>query len=295
MKAFEKLQLKAYAKVNISLDITGLLDNGMHQVETIIHTISLADTVLLEVNKKSKPDNKISVSSDKYFIPTNEKNLAYRAASVVLEDFSHITEPIRINIHKVVPVGAGLGGGSGDAAATIRGLNQLLNLGLSGEKMENYASKIGSDVPALLNKGAYLATGTGTQLNKISSLRNCKAVLVNPGVFISTKEVYSLYDTYAIPSDAHPDTAKIVDAMAREDYDCLVGELKNVLEIPVFTRHPRVAELKRELIKLGCDTALMSGSGSTVYGISKDIEKIEDIKKTYINKGYKAFVVDFIG
>jgi 4-diphosphocytidyl-2-C-methyl-D-erythritol kinase len=295
MKFFEKLKLNAYAKVNISLDITGVFANGMHQVETVMHTINLADVVSIELNTKIKTNRQIFVSSNKYFIPTSEKNLAHQAATVVLNDFPHRKEPIYIHLKKNVPVGAGLVGGSSDAATTIKGINQLLRLGLTHEKMEKYAAKIGSDVPFLLGKGACLATGTGTDLRKIPSINNCSAVLVNPGIFVSTKDVYALYDSCDIPADAHPNTTRIIEAIEQGNYAALVGQLKNVLEIPVFKMHSQIAELKTELIKAGCDTALMSGSGSTVYGLSQDCEKLEAIKKMYIDKGYKAFVVNFIG
>ena len=295
MKSFEKIELKANAKVNLSLDIVGLYPDGMHKVETVMHTVNLFDTITVGYYFGQEPKNRIIATANKHFIPTSEKNLAYQAASKVLEDYPVIKEAIHVHIQKRIPVGAGLGGGSSDAAATIRGVNRLLNLGLSHNKMEKYAAQIGSDVPFLLGKGACLATGTGTDIQKIRPLKNISAVLVNPGIFISTKDVYAMYDNCYIPETAHPNTSKIIDAIATDNYEVLTSEMKNVLEIPVFQMYPEIKILKEELIEAGCDTAMMSGSGSTVFGMSRDCQKLNEIKSKYISKGYRAFVVTFIG
>lgn len=294
MKLFERVELRANAKVNLSLDIIGVRPDGMHEVETVMHMVNLNDLVTFERKNEETGDRRIIITSNRNFIPTGEKNLAYRAAVKVLEDYPNRKDQINIHIQKRIPVGAGLGGGSSDAAATIKGINSLLKLGMSDKRMSECAASIGSDVPFLLGKGACLATGTGTDLKKIASLKNVGAVLVNPGIFVSTKDVYALYDTCDIPEEAHPDTRKLIDAMARNDYDTLIKEMKNVLEIPVFRMYPQIAQLKEELKQGGCDTALMSGSGSTVYGLSENYKLLEKIKSHYIEKGYKAFVVNFI-
>lgn len=295
MRSFEKIELKANAKVNLSLDIVGFYPDGMHKVETVMHTVNLFDAVTVGFSSNQEQKNKILVTTNKYFIPSGEKNLAYQAACRIMEDYPVIKDSIYIHLQKRIPAGAGLGGGSSDAAATIRGLNSLLKLGLSHDKMKSYAAKIGSDVPFLLEKGACLATGTGTELKKIPPLKKIGAVLVNPGIFVSTKDVYAMYDACSIPDSAHPNTKKIIDAIAMEKYDVMISEMKNVLEIPVFQMHPQIKELKEELLKEGCDAAMMSGSGSTVFGLSRDYEMLEFIKSKYISQGYRAFVVSFVG
>lgn len=294
MKLFERLELRANAKVNLSLDIVGVRPDGMHEVEMVMHMVNLSDLITIEHKNEETGERRINITSNRSYIPTGEKNLAYRAALKVLENYPDRNDRINIHIQKRIPVGAGLGGGSSDAAATIKGLNSLLKLGMTDKQMSEYAASIGSDIPFLLGKGACLATGTGTDLKKIPALKNVGAVLVNPGIFVGTKDVYAMYDSCHIPEDAHPDTRKLVDAMARKDYGTLIKEMKNVLEIPVFKMYPQIAQLKEELKQAGCDTALMSGSGSTVYGLSGNYKLLEKIKSHYIEKGYKAFVVNFI-
>lgn len=294
MKLFERVELKANAKVNLSLDIIGLRPDGMHEVETIMHMVNLSDLITLERKNDETAEKHIGITTNRNYIPTGEKNLAYRAAIRVLEDYPDRKDHINIHIKKRIPVGAGLGGGSTDAATTIKGLNKLLKLGMSDKRMSECAASIGSDVPFLLGKGACLATGTGTELKKIPALKNVGAVLVNPGIYIGTKDVYAMYDSCHIPEDAHPDTRKIIDTIRVDDYETLTREMKNVLEIPVFKMYPQVAQLKEELKQAGCDTAMMSGSGSTVYGVSQNYKLLEKIKSHYIEKGYKAYVVNFI-
>lgn len=292
MKHFSSTVIPAYAKINLSLDILGTLDNGMHRVETVMHTISLTDTISLKVSASG--ENKIVIECKNKTIPLDEKNLVYKAAKLLLDDYPQKMCNIHFHIQKKIPVCAGLGGGSSDAAATIKGLNQAMSLNLSRSKLNDYAKQIGSDVPFLLHKGSCLATGTGTDLTMIKALSGVKAILINPGIFISTKNVYQMYDQCIIPDNSHPDTKSIVSAIETNNYQKLTEEMKNVLEIPVFKMHPEIATIKKQLIDFGCDAALMSGSGSTVYGISRDADLLESISKKFDPNQYKIYIVDLI-
>ena len=178
----EQIHLKAFGKINIGLDVTGRRDDGYHLVRMIMQTVDLYDEVSLK-----KQDAGISVKTNKPFIPNDERNLAYKAARVLMDAYN-IREGVRIDIGKRIPVAAGMAGGSTDAAAVLKGMNALFSLNIDEETIDAFAVKLGADVPFCLRKGTYLAEGIGEELTKLPDIPPCFCLLVNPGFGVSTKK-----------------------------------------------------------------------------------------------------------
>lgn len=289
------VEIKAYCKINIALDIKGLRSDGYHAVEMILQTIPLCDIVTLRrapVSERRKP---LTVTSDAQWLPQDEKNTAYRAAYLLARDFSRIDTGTEIHIEKRVPRCGGLGGSSADAAAVLQGMNRLYDLGLTEAQLLPYAAQIGADVPFLLRAGAAVATGTGTTLRYIEPFRNGVLLLVNPNIDICTPEAYRLYDFLEtqgeIPQEGRPDLAAAERAMQGSAAQ-LAGKMKNVLEYPAFYLYPALAELKASILESGAAAALMSGSGATFFGIFRreDAARAQRAAESFAEKGYFTFV-----
>jgi 4-diphosphocytidyl-2-C-methyl-D-erythritol kinase len=255
-----KILVKAPAKINLALDVLYKRDDGFHEVEMIMTTIDLADRIeLAEI-----PDNYIRVESSGGFIPTDSRNLAYKAAELIKKRFS-IRKGVHIYISKNIPVAAGLAGGSSDAAATLKGLNKLWNLGLSIDTLAKIGAEIGSDIPFCVYGGTALATGRGEVIQKISSPPPCWVVLAKPTMGVSTAEVYRGLNLKEV---AHPDIQAMLDAINRKNYDQICSNLGNVLEAYTLEKYKDVKQIKEQMQNLGADGVLMSGSGPTVFGLT---------------------------
>lgn len=296
----EQVEVKAFCKINLTLDIEGRRPDGYHDVRMILQTIPLHDVVSVRRGARravgTAREYTICISSDADWLPLNEKNTAYRAALALLRDYGDkIDTDTEIFIKKRVPPCGGLGGSSTDAAAVLNGMNRLYELGLSYEQLASYAAKIGADVPFLLKSGAAEASGTGTTLRYLTPFRNGILLLVNPHIEIATPEAYRLYDFLEergeIPPEAHPDP-HAAEAAMKGSVTALASEMKNVLEYPAFYRFPALRELKRELLEAGASAALMSGSGATFYGIfgPEDAEQAKRAASYFDRKGYFTFV-----
>ena len=250
---------KAPAKINLSLDVLHKRPDGYHEVEMVMTTIDLADRVELSTRK----DGVIHIVSHNRFVPDDNRNLAYQAVQILKEKYS-ITDGVSISITKTIPVAAGLAGGSSDAAATLRGLNKLWNLGLSLDELAEIGAQIGSDVSFCVYGGTALATGRGEIIRPIPAPPHCWVVLAKPTIGVSTSEIYGNLDVEKID---HPDVAGMVQAIQNEDYEQVTSLLGNALESVTLKLYPEVAHIKDQMKKFGADAVLMSGSGPTVFGL----------------------------
>lgn len=304
----KRIQLNAFAKINLSLDVLGVLDNGFHQVEMVMQQILLSDDVLIRW-KEAADEHMVTirVSTNKYFLPTDERNLAYKAAMLMIEHFGTGKRGrILIDIKKRIPVAAGLAGGSSDAAAVIHGINRLWQLDLSLRELCSLGAELGSDVPfCVMGQAAAdkalkpffshdslachcaLATGTGTDLKPLTGLKS-NLVLSKPSISVSTAEVYKGIDEIRIP--AHPDNAKIAAALAKGDIEAVKKNMVNVLENFTLKRYPIVMYTKNKLQEL-CDPkcVLMSGSGPTVFGLCINIEQSKQICREMLKENNESF------
>ncbi|MFW2949105.1 4-(cytidine 5'-diphospho)-2-C-methyl-D-erythritol kinase [Bacillus velezensis] len=260
---------KAPAKINLSLDVTGKRPDGYHEVEMIMTTIDLADRIELT----ELPENVIRVASHNRFVPDDQRNLAYQAAKLLKERFQ-VKKGVSIMITKVIPVAAGLAGGSSDAAATLRGLNRLWDLKLSVEELAELGAEIGSDVSFCVYGGTALATGRGEKIRHISAPPHCWVVLAKPTIGVSTAEVYRRLNLQQV---RHPDVQAMIDAIEEKSFQKVCGQLGNVLESVTLSLHPEVAMIKNQMKRFGADAVLMSGSGPTVFGLVQYESKVQRI------------------
>nr|WGD61499.1 4-(cytidine 5'-diphospho)-2-C-methyl-D-erythritol kinase [Bacillus velezensis] len=260
---------KAPAKINLSLDVTSKRPDGYHEVEMIMTTIDLADRIELT----ELPENVIRVASHNRFVPDDQRNLAYQAAKLLKERFQ-VKKGVSIMITKVIPVAAGLAGGSSDAAATLRGLNRLWDLKLSVVELAELGAEIGSDVSFCVYGGTALATGRGEKIRHISAPPHCWVMLAKPTIGVSTAEVYRRLNLQQV---RHPDVQAMIDAIEEKSFQKVCGQLGNVLESVTLSLHPEVAMIKNQMKRFGADAVLMSGSGSTVFGLVQYESKVQRI------------------
>lgn len=254
-----KLMIKAPAKINLTLDVLHKRPDGYHEVEMIMTTVDLADRLELESLNK----NEIRIISHNRFVPDDSRNLAYQAARL-LKDRYGIKKGVSIQIDKIIPVAAGLAGGSSDAAAALKGLNQLWGLGLSLDELAEIGAEIGSDVSFCVYGGTALATGRGEKIEHLPAPPNCWVVLAKPTIGVSTGEVYK---NLKLDRMKRPDTRAMIEAIKESNYEKMCWNMGNVLESVTLHAHPEVALIKEQMIRFGADAVLMSGSGPTVFGL----------------------------
>ena len=265
------MKIKANAKINLTLDILGKRDDGYHEVCMVMQSISLSDT--LELNKLST--KKIIVSGDVEGVAKPEDNLVYKAAKLFLDTYN-IQSGVEIKLDKKIPVAAGLAGGSSDAAAVLRGLNQLFELNLSTDTLCALGAKLGSDIPFCVQGGTMLACGRGEILQDVATMPKTYLVLVKPQIGVSTAWVYKNY--HEVEANViHPNTAKMQEALKAQDREKIYAQLQNVLEFVTIPHYPEIAKIKQALILYGAKTAMMSGSGPTVFAFADNSEQAEQI------------------
>jgi len=256
------ITVAAPAKINLTLDVTGKRADGYHDIESVMHQIDLCDQVRVTVTPEG-----IVVESDREELPPGPGNLAYRAAQAVSSRYG-LKTGFRIFIEKNIPLSAGLAGGSTDAAAVVKAIDQLLGLGMNREEMFELGLALGSDVPFCLMGGTALVQGKGEILTGVESRIGLNLVLINPGFPVSTAQVFNLID-HEILTD-RPDSGKMIKAMQEGKIDRLIPALGNVMEKVTFKLHPQLEGIKEELLRAGALGALMSGSGPTVFGVFDD-------------------------
>lgn len=277
--------LKARGKINLTLDVVGKRENGYHDLRMIMQTINLYDTLFI---RKIKIPG-VRLTANYSWLPTNEKNIAYRAAQLFFEE-SNINAGVAIELTKRIPVAAGLGGGSADAAATLIGLNRLFNAGYSVQKLMDMGLKLGADVPFCILRGTMLAEGIGEVLTPLPSMPSISVVLVKPPISVSTASVYNNLDISTI--NVHPNTEAMIEAIKQRKLQSIAQHMVNVLEGVTIPMHPVISEYKEELIKHGAVGAMMSGSGSTVFGLFETKEKAYTAAKYFkIQQGIRDVYV----
>ena len=264
----EQISLKAYAKINLALDVTGVRENGYHEVRMIMQSIGLYDQIELE--KTAEKGFFLAANVD--FLPVDGRNLMVRAAQLLFEAFS-LPGGLSMKLDKHIPVAAGLAGGSTDAAAVLYGIAKLYELPLSLPELQNYGVRIGADVPFCLLQHTALAEGIGEVLTPLPPCPDCFIVLAKPAVSVSTKEVYQKLDLLEITE--HPDVDGMIGALKTGDLHGITGKLANVLEAVTIPMHPEIREIKRILKENGALNALMSGSGPTVFALFETEKKAE--------------------
>lgn len=265
-----KLYEKAPAKINLMLDVLHKRPDGYHEVEMIMTMVDLADRLTIT----DIPGDVIKISSQAGYIPLDDKNLAYQAASRIKERYG-IRQGVHIHIDKKIPVAAGLAGGSSDAAATLRGLDRLWNLNIPHEDMMELGAAIGSDVPFCITGGTALATGRGEILTPLASPPDCWVILAKPPINVSTAGIYGRLKADQI--EKHPSASAMRQAIEQQSFDDICRGLGNVLEDVTLSHHPEVQQLKQAMIQLGADGVLMSGSGPTVFGLVSKESKVARI------------------
>ena len=270
------LYVKAPAKINLTLDVLYKRPDNYHEVEMIMTTVDLADRIGLE----PRADGEIKIISTDRFVPNDERNFAYQAAKL-LKDTYGITEGVSIKIDKEIPIAAGLAGGSSDAAATLRGLNEMWNLNLTMDQLAEHGAKIGSDVSFCIYGGTALATGRGEKIKELPAPPTCWVVLAKPKIGVSTADVYGGLKLEGIE---HPNTKQMIKAIEKQDYELLCKSLGNVLETVTFKLHPEVITIKEQMQRFGADAVLMSGSGPTVFGLVDS-----ETRATRIYNGLRGF------
>lgn len=252
---------RAYAKLNISLDVVGKRPDGYHDMVMVMQSVSLCD----ELNIRLNDSGELRAACDLHFIPCDERNLAVRAAQQFLEAAGDTGRGVEINVKKRIPVGAGMAGGSADAAAVLRGMNLLYGDRFSAGELEEIGAKIGSDVAFCVAGGTALARGRGELLTRLPDMPECYFVICKPGFSISTPELFRSLDS--VPLRHHPDTAGILESLQRGELEGICRRLYNVFEDINDRRLKVVSEIKSRLLDCGCAGAVMTGTGSAVFGI----------------------------
>lgn len=260
---------KAPAKINLTLNVINKREDGFHEMRMVMTSIDLADHLTFT----ERNDSKITLSSNTAFMPLNKKNIVYQAARILKEKFV-IKPGVDIIIDKQIPIAAGLGGGSSDAAAALRGLNRLWKLGLTLDELAIIGEQLGSDVPfCIYNKTAY-ATGRGEVIELIHEIPQCWVILVKPPKGISSWTVFGELDLNDIPQYDHH---KMIEAINLNDYEGMVQHAGNALEEISIRQQPDIKKIKEKMKKFGADVAVMSGTGPTVYGLTQQYSKAQRI------------------
>jgi len=252
---------RAYAKINISLDIISKMDDGYHDMLMVMQSITLCDEITIEC----APGNGVSVDTDVPYIPGDERNIAAMAA-LAFYDFTGINGySTRIAISKSIPVGAGLGGGSADGACVLRILNEMFNTRLQRSELETLGSRVGSDVPFCINGGTVLAKGRGDLMTDLTPIPECRIVICKPPFAFSTPELFGLINCEKIR--ARPDTAGIIDFLDRGDLSGVARRMYNVFEDVLPRGKKEIENIKYLLLDTGALGAVLTGTGSAVFGI----------------------------
>ena len=258
----DKIQLKALAKINLGLDVLRRREDGYHEVKMIMQTIGLHDDLEIRKTKTSG----IQVKTNLYYLPTNENNLVYKAAKLLMDEFQ-IRDGVSIQLKKRIPVAAGMAGGSSDGAAVLWGINQMYGLGLSMQALMERGVRLGADVPYCIQRGTALAEGIGEKLSVLPPMPKCTILIAKPGISVSTKFVYENLHANDLKPEQHPDVDSMIEAMRQKDLGLLCSRMGNVLETVTIPAYPVINEIKRTMIDNGAIGSMMSGSGPTVFGI----------------------------
>ena len=281
----ENIEIKAYAKINLSLDVTGRRDNGYHDVRMVMQSINLYDELTIcrvpwneteSGNDASAENGRITIVSDTTAVPLNEDNLIYKAAKLIMDECG-IKDGVRIVLKKNIPVAAGMAGGSTDAAAVFKGMNSLFELGLEQERLCDMGVKTGADVPYCIMGGTALSEGIGEILTPMRAMPGCIILIAKPDISVSTGYVYTAFDS--LKEKMHPDVDAMISAIDLGDIREVSKLLGNSLEGVTQEEYPIIKEIKQIMLGNKALGALMSGSGPTVFGLYDDRAQAEETAK----------------
>lgn len=279
---------KAYAKINLGLDVVRRLPNGYHEVRMIMQNVGIYDVLTF-----AKAEEGITLQVDNQEIPADGNNLVCKAAKLLLET-ADIRGGVRITLEKNIPIAAGMAGGSTDAAAAFLGINELYEIGYDIEQLKTLGVKIGADVPYCIQGGTALAEGIGEVLSELPAPPACHLLIAKPDINVSTKFVYE--NLRANELEYHPDIDGMLKALNSGDLKGITGRLGNVLETVTVPAYPIIQEIKNLMLAAGAENALMSGSGPTVFGMFTEKERAEaaakEIRKAALAN--QVFVTGFV-
>lgn len=284
----DNITLKAMAKINLSLDVIRRREDGYHEVRMIMQNINMYDKLTLV----KKADAGIKVETNLSFLPTDDNNLVYKAAKLLMDEFE-VKEGLMITLEKHIPVAAGMAGGSSDAAATMFGVNRLFNLNLSKQDLMDRAVQIGADVPYCVMRGTALSEGIGEILTPLQAPPQCYVLIAKPPISVSTKFVYT--NLKLDENTVHPDVDGMIDSINKKDIHKMASLMGNVLESVTVKEYPEIEEIKNMMKDHGALNAMMSGSGPTVFGLFEDKDKAAECKEFIRNSGKckNVFLTDF--
>ena len=257
------IQMKAYGKVNLGLDVVRRRKDGYHEVRMIMQTVQLYDKIMMEERRQKG----ITLETNLSFLPVNENNIAYKAARMLMEEF-HISGGLNIKIEKHIPVAAGMAGGSTDGAAVLYGVNRMYRLGLTKRQLMERGVRLGADVPYCIMRGTVLSVGSGAILTAVAAMPDCHILVAKPPISVSTKYVYEHLKLDSV--ERHPDIDGMVAALEEGSLKGVAERMENVLETVTIPEHPEIEQIKEVMRSEGALNAMMSGSGPTVFGIFED-------------------------
>ncbi len=282
LRGSQGLVLRTSAKVNLALEVLGKRGDGYHEIATVLQAVDLFDRLTVD------PDETLSLHTDDPELPTDDGNLVMRAARL-LQKAAGVDRGARLRLHKRIPVAAGLGGGSSDAAAALTGLNRLWGLRWPRPRLQELAVELGMDVPFFLGTGRAVARGRGEQLATLPGGGGYALVLVNPRAPLSTKEVYG-----RVPVGWHAEptgTERVIEALRRRNVGLLAAALTNNLERVVEPVLPVIGRMKAALLAAGALGAIMSGSGPTVFGLARSLDHARQIRSRISRAGWACWAV----
>lgn len=275
----QSLQLRAYAKINLGLDVLGVRDNGYHDVRMIMQTVKLFDKLTFRLLE----EDTIRIKTNLGFLPINEDNLVYKAVKL-LKDTYHVSKGLEIDLYKCIPVAAGMAGGSTDCAAALIEASKLFGLHLDKKTLMELGVTLGADVPYCILRGTALSEGIGEILTPLQPIPNCYILIAKPPISVSTKYVYETLDSKEIES--HPDIDGMLEAIANHDLTGITSRMANVLETVTVEKYPVIQTIKETMLEHRAMNALMSGSGPTVFGIYETEEAANAARNVIKEKGY---------
>ena len=274
----DKLELKAYGKINLGLDVIRKRPDGYHDLDMVMQMVDVYDDVTLTRLEGTE----IVVRTDTAVLSNGKDNLAYMAAKMLMDEFG-IVQGLEITIRKRIPIAGGMAGGSSDCAATLTGVNQMFNLELSKEEFMERGVRLGADVPYCILGGTAIARGIGEILTPLPTPPKCHVIIAKPPVSVSTAFVYGNIKPDEI--EKRPDIEAMVSAIKAQDLYKLAKSLYNVMEDITVPQYPVIQEIKTIMLENGALNSIMSGSGPTVFGLYDDIEKAEQTVKLLKAKG----------
>lgn len=273
----DKLQLKAYGKINLGLDVIRKRPDGYHDLDMIMQMVDVYDDVIIE----KKAGEEIVVKADAAVLSNGKDNLAYMAAKMLFDEFG-IKSGVEITIHKRIPIAGGMAGGSSDCATTLIGINEMFNLGLSKQQLMERGVKLGADVPYCVLGGTAIARGIGEVLTSLPTPPQCHVIIAKPPISVSTAYVYGHIRPDKITK--RPDIEQMTLAIKEQDLNKLSDLLYNVMEEVTVSEYPVIEKLKSIMLENGALNSIMSGSGPTVFGLFDDREKAQAAMKALDSK-----------